>query len=251
MAHEKTRAIVLRAIDYSETSQVLALCTESSGLVHAIAKGSRRGAMKGVAAPDVLDCGEVVFVPKPPPQLSILTEWQALNNFRALRSDLDRLYAALYAVELVLATTDRAEDDAVIFRALLGLEQQLASAAEPAPAVVGFELALLEGLGLGPETARCVQCGAGLRGRVRFSPSAGGALCEDCYVPGTDAVATMAGTLASLAHMRRGHNGDASGRLRLTVAIRKDLRRLLDLYWDHILNRPPRMRRHISRLAHR
>jgi len=246
MPHEKTRAIVLRANDYSESSQILALCTESSGQVHAIAKGSRRRAMKGVAVPDVLDYCEIVFISRPSPGLSILTEWQVVDGFRPLRRSLKALYALLYAVELVLRTTDRSEDDAAIFRCLLELERRCAAGDAPAASVMQFEMALLDALGLGPETGCCTQCGARLTGEVRFSPAAGGALCAACYVPGTDAVRTMAGTLASMTHVRRDAGDVRAMRLRMSAPVLREMRRLLDNYWLHTLQRPIRTRRYLD-----
>lgn len=246
MPHEKTRAIVLRATDYSESSQVLALCTESSGQVHAIAKGSRRRAMKGVAVPDVLDYCEIVFLSKLPPRLSILTEWQVMDGFRPLRRSLGALHAVLYAVELVLRTTDRSEDDAAIFRSLLELEQRCAAGDAPLASVVEFEMALLDALGLGPETSCCTQCGGRLAGEVRFSPAAGGALCASCYVPGADAVRTMAGTLASMTHVRRDAGDGRGARLRVSGPMLREMRKLLDNYWLHTLQRPIRTRRYLD-----
>ncbi len=246
MAHEKTRAIVLRATDYSESSQVLVLCTESSGQLHGIAKGSRRRAMKGVAVPDVLDYCEIVFISRPPPGLSILTEWQVIDGFRPLRRSLGALYTVFYAVELVLRTTDRSEDDASIFHCLLELERRCAAGDAPAVAVMQFEMALLDGLGLGPETSCCTQCGGSLAGEVRFSAAAGGALCESCYVPGTDAVRTMAGTLASMTHVRRDAGDGKNTRLRMSVPMLREMRKLLDDYWLHTLQRPIRTRRYLD-----
>ena len=246
MPHEKTRAIVLRATDYSESSQILALCTESSGQLHAIAKGSRRRAMKGVAVPDVLDCCEIVFISRPPPGLSILTEWQVMDGFRPLRRSLKAIYAVLYAVELVLRTTDRSEDDAAIFGCLLELERRCAAGDAPAASVMQFEMSLLDALGLGPETGCCTQCGARLAGEVRFSPAAGGALCASCYVPGTEAVRTMAGTLASMTHVRRDGGDGRALRLRMSAPMLREMRKLLDIYWLHTLQRPIRTRRYLD-----
>jgi len=252
VAHEKTQAIVLRTLDYSETSQVLALCTESSGQVRVIAKGARRQAMRGVSVPNTLDYCEVIFIPKPPPHLSILTEWQVFDSFPRLRSSLDRVHAALYAVELVQETTDRSEDDAEIFRALLGLERSLAGGEDAFISVVTFELRLLEALGVCPETGQCVQCGSPLGGRAYFSPQVGGALCQECGPRAADALPAMAGTLASVARLRREAatmGMSSGGRLRLLHSVRADMRRLLDFYWDHVLARTPRMRRHLLALV--
>ncbi|HPU26100.1 MAG TPA: recombination protein O N-terminal domain-containing protein, partial [Phycisphaerae bacterium] len=75
----KDQAIVLRHLDYSETSQVLACLTREHGSRRFIAKGIKR-ATKNKAATiiDLLEQGEVVFLVRPQSEseLSILTEWR-------------------------------------------------------------------------------------------------------------------------------------------------------------------------------
>ena len=63
-AARRTQALVLRAYEYGETSQILHLFTRDEGRVHGIAKGARRlnGAFHGGA--DSLQMGEALVYPR-------------------------------------------------------------------------------------------------------------------------------------------------------------------------------------------
>ncbi len=61
MALISDRAIVLRRLDYSETSQILALFTREYGQVRVIAKGIKRSTRSRFAVGiDLLEVGQVV-----------------------------------------------------------------------------------------------------------------------------------------------------------------------------------------------
>ena len=74
MSAEKTLAIVVRTIEFSETSLVVTLFTEDFGKVSAIAKGARRPKGPFDGALDLLTICRVVFRPKSSESLDLLTE---------------------------------------------------------------------------------------------------------------------------------------------------------------------------------
>ncbi len=108
MALISDRAIVLRRLDYSETSQILALFTREHGQVRVIAKGIKRSTRSRFAVGiDLLELGHVVWSARAdrPQNLAILTEWKQVNAFVGLRERLERLYAAQYAAEITAELT--------------------------------------------------------------------------------------------------------------------------------------------------
>ncbi len=108
MALISDRAIVLRRLDYSETSQILALFTREHGQVRVIAKGIKRGTRSRFAVGiDLLELGHVVWSARADraQNLAILTEWKQVNAFVGLRERLERLYAAQYAAEVTAELT--------------------------------------------------------------------------------------------------------------------------------------------------
>ena len=101
MSAEKTLAIVLRLVDFSETSCVVTLFTEDFGKVGALAKGARRPKGPFDSALDLLAVCRIVFIHKSSDALDLLTEAKMERRFRAATRDLSRLYAGYYVAELL------------------------------------------------------------------------------------------------------------------------------------------------------
>ena len=93
MSAEKSLAIVLRTIEFSETSVVATLFTEKFGKISALAKGARRPKGPFESALDLLAVVRIVFLHKSSGALDLLTEAKLERRFRAAARDLSRLYA--------------------------------------------------------------------------------------------------------------------------------------------------------------
>src|SRR5512136_1526288 len=106
MTTEKTSAIVLRVVDFSETSCVVTLFTEGFGRIGVLAKGARRPKGPFDSALDLLAVCRIVFIDKSADALDLLTEARLERRFRSASRDLSRLYAGYYVAELLLELTD-------------------------------------------------------------------------------------------------------------------------------------------------
>ena len=185
MASEKSLAIILRVTEFSETSCIVNLLTRDFGRIGAIAKGARRPKSPFSAAIDVLAVCEIVFINKPS-ALSILTEAKLERRFRSGETDLKRLYAGYYVIELLRSLTDEGEPIPELFdltrEILLQLDEGDFSEIQMNKKLLQFELALLELLGQLPMLTRCVSCGREktMLSEVNFGLNAGGVLCKTC-----------------------------------------------------------------------
>ena len=185
MASEKSLAIILRVTEFSETSCIVNLLTREFGRIGAIAKGARRPKSPFAAAIDVLAVCEIVFINKPS-ALSILTEAKLERRFRSGESDLKRLYAGYYVIELLRSLTDEGEPIPELFdlthEMLVQLDEGVFSEIEMNNRLLHFELALLDLLGQLPMLTRCVSCGREktMLSEVNFGLNAGGVLCQTC-----------------------------------------------------------------------
>src|SRR5206468_11074455 len=127
MASEKTRAIVLKQVEFSESSCVVTLFTEDFGKVGALAKGARRPKSAFEGAIDLLSLIRIVFLRKSSDSLHLLTEAKLERRFRSAQRDLARLYAGYYVAELLAELTDTGDPHCEMFTAadqtLLALDE--------------------------------------------------------------------------------------------------------------------------------
>lgn len=184
MSPQKDEAVVVRLTEYSETSQIVTLYSAGHGQLRLIAKGARRGTKKRPAVGlDLLERGEVGFLPPHgDAQLGTLTEWVQTEPFAGMRREAVRLYAGLYAAELVAGLTEEGDPHTGLFEALVGALGALAGDGPAGPVVPAFQSALLQAIGYAPNLEQCVGCQrrAADDGLLFFSAGAGGLVCRDC-----------------------------------------------------------------------
>ena len=177
------RAICLRRLDYSETSQILLLFGRKHGLLRVIAKGAHRrtkaGASKFDGGLDLLDVGRAVVIYSSEKELSTLTEWGLVEGHLELRRSLRGIYLAQYAAELVYSLMEEHDPHPELFDLL---EQTLIELAKPTREQVFllFELFLLRTLGYLPRFGSCSSCGRSNVNAESFSVTTGGIVCKDC-----------------------------------------------------------------------
>lgn len=236
----RAAAVVLRAIDYSETSQVVHLYTRELGKVHAIAKGSKRRHSAFHGPFDVLVRADVVRMEKEPGTLDLLTSAETVREYRALRADYARFVAASYAADLVDDATSEGMPQPGLYDALVAALESLDSGAPVPETVFRFEAALLEQLGHFPRLGTCGRCGRPPAGsEVWFSPKDGGILCVSC--PPKDSVRVLVKRVVvdglEAMRARRAFNVGAY------PGFVPELRQLLDLHLRWALDREPKSMR--------
>jgi DNA repair protein RecO (recombination protein O) len=185
MPHISDEAVVLTRLDYSESSQVLAIFSRAFGKIRVIGKGTRRST-KTQFKPgiDLLEVGDVVLSVRHVGQtaLATLTEWKQRRAFIGLRDRLDRLCAAQYAADIAAQLTEDWDPHAGIYDALIETFAGLSDSTEVLAETVAFQRTLLGEVGLTPILDRCVACGCGPDAAhdVYFSSFEGGLICRDC-----------------------------------------------------------------------
>jgi DNA repair protein RecO (recombination protein O) len=193
-------AVVLRRIDYSETSLVLVLLTREHGKVRAVAKGARRGTKKRFAPGiDLLEVGDAVLSTGRggAAELATLTEWRQSYPLPGLRSTMARWHAAQYAAEVTSLLTEDWDAHAGLFDSMLEVLHAIAATPDPTPVVVEYQRRLLLAAGSMPVFDRCVRCGR-TTGLAHFGPVAGGMLCGRCAPRAAPVRRVTAETLRSL-----------------------------------------------------
>lgn len=247
MSTEKATALVLKVVEFSETSLVVTLFTREFGKIHGLAKGGKR--LKGPfdSALDLLALCRIVFLRKSSEALDVLTEAKLERRFRPPDRDLSSLYAGYYVAELLAALTDQYDPHPELFDLA---EQTLAglSAGESVfRHTVRWELGALRIVGHLPALETCANCTAPvpLTGRVAFGQLDGGVLCSRCR-EGKKYVASVSAPVLR-AMIELADPGSRSWhRMELDPPSRGELRGLLNHYVTHLLGRPPRMHAYLD-----
>ena len=236
MAAIKDQAIVLRHLDYSETSQVLAVLTREHGQQRLIGKGVKRATKKQASVGiDLLERGELVYLPtvRGEARLGTLTEWRQTEAHLGLRQDLKCWYAGQYAADIIAAMTEEGDPHPVLFDALAALLADLCRGGDPLTSLVGYQRVLLEQAGFWPDLTRCVVCDRPApQGRAAFfSAHQGGLVCRICQPKLKESRKVAAAVLTAL---RQGPCDAVSAPAALE---------LLDYTIAHIIGRPTILRK--------
>lgn len=248
MSTEQTNAIVLRCVEFSETSLIVTLFTRDFGRVSAMAKGARRPKGPFEGALDLLSVCRVVVIRKQSDALDLLTESKLHRRFRAATRSIDRVYAGYAVIELLRIMTDDDQPHVDIYDLTIATLSQIDGPGNVAASLLYFEVQLLRMLGHNPGTDRCTDCGVPLPGRgdvdgdtarsLPFSLDSGGLVCDDCRVRQRDNVMVSPAVLGTLDYL-------SGAKTRLPVSMRSDiypaLRHLMDRYVQTIAGRRPKM----------
>ena len=249
MAAEKANAIVLRLVDFSETSAVVTLLTREFGRIAALAKGARR--LKGPydSALDLLTRCRIVFLRKSSGGLDLLTEARLERRFRPPKDALSRLYAGYYVAELLLGLTDDYDPHPELFDATDTTLLALAGDADVVSVVVRYEITLLGLLGHAPRLDKCVECGEPVppQRRIAFGQLAGGVLCPKCRPGKKQVVSVSAATLEELRRFSDLENDSWRGAA-IEPEVRGELRGVLNQYISNLLGRKPKMQSYLAAL---
>lgn len=188
MPIETTDALVLKYVEYSESSLIVTLFSRKFGKIRAIAKGARRLKNPFESALDLLSQICVSFIRKNSDALDLLTEGKLISRFRPNRQNQGGMYAGFYLSELLDAFTADYQVLPELYDFAVSVLNNFQKGKNVEIGLLKFEWGLLGITGLQPSTHFCVACGrelslqdyAGVRRRLYFCHSEGGVICPEC-----------------------------------------------------------------------
>lgn len=244
-----TDAVVLRAVDYSDTSQVVTFWTLDAGRLTGIAKGAKRPRSAFGGPFDLFGLYRVLWREKPAGQLQLLTSADLLDAHAGLRAEPDAFTAAAWCAELLLGLTPEGQPVRPLYELLVETLSALGGSGPGPddrglrsgwlPVLFRFEAQALTHLGHRPRVAVCARCGGALDGTrgILFSPLAGGALCRRCEREEAASLRVRPETLALLD--RLAEPGVPAPDRPVPPPLRQELRALLRTAYTFLLERPP------------
>ncbi len=183
----KDAAICIRALDYSETSQIVTFFTRTTGKISAIAKGSKRPKSAFDGPIELFSYGKIVFSDSTKEKLATLTEFEQQPGVDSLHTNLFALNCLSFAAELVNLLTNEYDPHPELFDSFLQFLQNTCEHRDTISLLILFQLSLLKEIGLRPILNACANCktryehrASSIEHRVYFSSSANGLICRDC-----------------------------------------------------------------------
>jgi DNA repair protein RecO (recombination protein O) len=181
MQFQRTPAVCLHKVDYSETSQVLRFFTPESGKISCIAKGSKRKKSAFLAPFELLSLYDLIRIEKRPGTLDILTKAERVRSFTKLRADWPRYVAACYTAEFVDEFAPEGQPVDGLYEQVVHTLERLEAGVPAADAVFSFEAQAFRALGYLPRLRECGVCRKpAARPDLYFSVRDGGALDPEC-----------------------------------------------------------------------
>jgi DNA repair protein RecO (recombination protein O) len=239
-------AICVRAIDYSETSQVVTFFARQAGKITLMAKGAKRTRSSFGGPIEIFSCGKMVYSDSGRDKMGTLAEFEQLAEMpgsSAFAGDMFTLNCCLFAVELVNLLTTDFDPHPGLFDALLTFLNEVSRGEKNALApLVLFQLILLREIGLCPVFEFCVNCKNHFNTQsqqVYFSNNARGLICKDCQGAFPDGVPIAKKTVNCLSNVDSVASADQR-----TV---EEIEDILISYFTDILGRTPKMAKYIIR----
>ena len=187
MQHDQ--GLCIRHWDWSETSQTVAVFTRGHGLVRALAKGSKRPKAAYSGGLELLTRGGLGLIARPSAELALLTEWDLLETFPALRSSLVVHHAGLYIADLLMHAIHDHDPHTALYDQTLESLRLLRREQDVPRVLLKFQWAVLAETGYRPELEFDVRTGDTLdeSGVLGFSPSLGGFTTTETAANGVQA----------------------------------------------------------------
>ncbi len=188
MPLEQSNAIVIRSVEFSESSLILDLYTRDFGKISGIAKGAKRLKNPFESALDLLTQISVSFIRKNSEALDLLTEAKLIHRFRPRPGNLMGLNAGYYLAELLRLMTEEGDPSPPLYDLATQTLNRMEEGDHLPEYLFHFEWSLLELSGQRPSTDLCVHCGREVnmdqerqgKRRISFGFQDGGVICHEC-----------------------------------------------------------------------
>lgn len=225
----RTEAVVLRSIEYGETSQIVTLFTREKGKITVMAKGARRPKSPFGASLQPMAYTEVVFYHKPTRNLQTLSESTLVEPLSSIRRSLEKITIGLRIVELLHALLEEeAAQPSVFALTTQALHELHAATQRPGNVWPYFQLRLAAELGFAPSVARSAVVQVSDTGGQLVLPSGTVRPSRDA-APATAVREGSRAALRAYAILARADLATVM-RMHLTAPIRREVEQLIDAY---------------------
>ncbi|OGU62686.1 MAG: DNA repair protein RecO, partial [Ignavibacteria bacterium RBG_13_36_8] len=159
----KTDAVVLRKLNYGDTSKIATFYSKDFGRISAIIKGARSPKSRIGAMVDIMNHLELVFYQKETRTVQLVSQVNLLSHYPRIKEDLIRHKYAAAILELILNLTFENEVNTRIYTGLTQILDYLnLGEKDPREYFIKFFLFFVKELGYEIQLNKCSQCGRNL-----------------------------------------------------------------------------------------
>jgi len=177
----KTSALVLRSINWSESSKIVSLYTRAQGRIEVIAKGALRRNSTYTGILETLNSIEAIIYFSPSRELQTLGQVSLENNFTAIRNHLHKTAHALAVLELIYSLIHPREGDEIFYDFVLRMLEEISRHPSPEIILWYFLLKLASYLGFKPQFHTCPGCSRTVEtATAYFQLNNGSIYCSSC-----------------------------------------------------------------------
>ncbi len=174
--------IVLKKLEFGDTSHIITLYTKEHGKLSAIIKGSRSSKSKMGNKVDVMNLVEVVLYKKKSREVQVISQVDLINPFSKIKEDLEKLKYGTGILELLLSLVP--EDDVnerLFYGTVKALEKMNVTEKIDANIFAKYLLFFIKETGYEIQLEYCTECNSDLHKSrsFAFKPDQG-ILCDKC-----------------------------------------------------------------------
>ena len=178
-----TNVINLKSYNISEADRIVVMYSKEKGLIKGVAKGIKKTTSKLGGRMDMLVANKLLL--NKGKTLDTICQAEALNTFFNLRNDMNKLFYAMYASEIVsnfgIENDPNSEDIYNLFYSFLEKLSKAETKEKSMLSLIKFQLKIMDITGYSIELDECVKCLKKPNSEdIYFSIENGGILCKDC-----------------------------------------------------------------------
>lgn len=247
---QQSSVVILRKVNYADQDLIVTLFGRDVGKFSAIAKGARASKKRFGGGLQPMRLLLAIYSRKQNQNMAFLREISVLDDFSGIASSFDKITAASYATELVREVAQADHPEPETFDLLTAFYADLSARAPNAGDELSwvkvilfqFELRLLALQGALPAFKMCFRCGRSRAemDKFRLMRSGEGLICAECRRAG-EAVGVVSAALLDLLYYLESPEGSAPKNLG-DAADHRQIRRVLDASFEHLLERPLKSR---------
>ena len=178
-----TNAINLKSYSISEADKIIIMYSKEKGLIKGIAKGIKKPSSKLGGRMELLVANKMML--NKGQNLNTICQAEALNTFFNLRNDINKLFYAMYAGEIIvnfgIENDPNSFDIYNLFYTCLEKISLSKTKEETMLNIIKFQLKIMNMTGYSIELENCVKCIKPIdNNQFYFSIEQGGIICANC-----------------------------------------------------------------------